>query len=138
MTNKLIHAFTPTGLNPPYINISRGNGGAVRVIVRGEPYPNLTQGTEEITLSAAEWRSLASSIIAELGLSDEQIKHMVSRFLAWKLPDTFNPDGGVSFEPTYKGIGGEDIKHEPVGTNLLTGTQADAMVRHMLEDLPAT
>jgi hypothetical protein len=28
------------------------------------------------------------------------------------------------------------MKHEPSGTNLFDATQADAMVRHMLEGLP--
>lgn len=60
-------------------------------------------------------------------MTDEQIKHMVNRFLAWKLPDDFGPDGGVSKAPGS----------QPVGTNLLTATQAEAMVRHMLEGMPS-
>jgi hypothetical protein len=28
-------------------------------------------------------------------MNDAQIKHMVDRFLAWKLPDNFSPDAGV-------------------------------------------
>lgn len=67
------------------------------------------------------------------------IKHMVDRFLAWKLPETFNPDGGVSFEKfTNKGTVYEH-KYQPSGTNLLDAIQAEAMVRHMLEgcELPA-
>jgi len=66
MNTKLIHAFTPAGIDPPYINISRVEDGAVRVIVRGKPYPNLSQGTEEITLSKADWRVLAEAIAAEI------------------------------------------------------------------------
>lgn len=32
-------------------------------------------------------------------MTEAQIKHMVNRFLSWKLPrDTFNPDGGISFD----------------------------------------
>jgi hypothetical protein len=30
-------------------------------------------------------------------MSDEQIKYMVDRFLGWRLPENFNPDGGISF-----------------------------------------
>lgn len=26
-------------------------------------------------------------------MTDDQIKHMVNRFLGWKLPENFNPDG---------------------------------------------
>jgi len=52
---------------------------------------------------------------------------MVNRFLSWKLPADFNPDGGVS-------------KREgamPVGTNLLTAVQARAMLEHVLGVAPA-
>jgi hypothetical protein len=69
-------------------------------------------------------------------MTEEQIKHMVNRFLMWKLPEHFNPDGGISFEPTYRGVGGVEFKREPIGTNLLTGTQADEMIRHLLDGLP--
>ncbi len=69
-------------------------------------------------------------------MTDQQIKHMVDRFLTWRLPADFDPDGGISFEPTYKGINNIPIKREPVGTNLLTAAQAEAMVRHMLDGLP--
>lgn len=69
-------------------------------------------------------------------MTEEQINHMVSRFLMWKLPDHFNPDGGITFEPTYCSVGGVEVKREPVGTNLLTHTQAKAMVQHMLDGLP--
>jgi hypothetical protein len=69
-------------------------------------------------------------------MTDEQIKHMVDRFLCWKLPENFNPDGGISFKKTFNEHTAHPAKHEPVGTNLLDATQADAMVRYMLEGLP--
>lgn len=58
---------------------------------------------------------------------------MVSRFLTWNLPQDFAPDGGVSFKP---------VNHPnawPVGTNLLTATQARALLEHVLvvSTLPA-
>lgn len=54
---------------------------------------------------------------------------MVDRFLSWKLPSDFNPDNGISaVRPNYA----PSVQWEPVGTNLLTYTQAEAMVRHML------
>ena len=56
---------------------------------------------------------------------EEILKHMVSRFLCWKLPDDFSPDGGISFD--------KKIKNDPVGTNLLTATQAEEMVKYMLD-----
>ena len=68
-------------------------------------------------------------------MTDEQIKHMVDRFLMWNLPVDFNPDGGISFDPDHFG-GWTPHRREPVGTNLLTATQAREMVLHMLEGLP--
>jgi hypothetical protein len=65
-------------------------------------------------------------------VTDEQIKQMVDRFLSWKLPDDFAPDGGIAFEPIGNKGTPHEYRNEPVGTNLLTATQAEAMVRHML------
>lgn len=56
---------------------------------------------------------------------------VVDRFLAWPLPETFNPDGGISFEP----LGNKGTPHEyrrvPTGTNLLTGEEAKQMVEYL-------
>lgn len=66
-------------------------------------------------------------------MTEEQIKHMVDRFLMWKLPEDFHPDGGVHFQRlTYGG----NVRHDPTGTNLLTAYQATAMVHHMIEGMP--
>ena len=64
---------------------------------------------------------------------DSQIKRMVDRFLSWKLPDDFAPDGGISFNRTFNEHTAHPMKHEPSGTNLFNVHQAEAMVRHMLE-----
>lgn len=70
-------------------------------------------------------------------MTDEHIKHLVDRFLCWKLPDDFHPDNGISFEPIgNKGIAGREYRHEPSGTNLLDARQAEVMIRHLLEGLP--
>ncbi len=34
-------------------------------------------------------------------MTEDQIKHMVNRFLGWKLPEHFKPDAGISFEPEF-------------------------------------
>ena len=70
-------------------------------------------------------------------MTDEQIKHMTNQFLGWKLPDNFQPDCGISFKATYNEGSEHQGTFKPVGTNLLSYTQAEAMVRHMLEGLPA-
>lgn len=69
-------------------------------------------------------------------MTESQIKHMVSRFLSWKLPQNFSPDGGISFKREFNENTPHPMKHEPSGTNLLDATQAEAMVRHMLDGLP--
>lgn len=63
-------------------------------------------------------------------MTEEKIKHMVDRFLGWKLPANFNPDNGISFDRT--------VPHpacQPVGTNLLDAQQAEAMVRYLVEGI---
>lgn len=68
-------------------------------------------------------------------LNKNQIKHMVDRFLMWRLPKPWNPDNGVSYKrPSYAHAPAD---HDwPVGTNLFDATQTNAMVRHMSEGLP--
>jgi len=74
---------------------------------------------------------------ATANITAEQIKHMVDRFLGWRLPETFCPDGGISFEPAYNKGTPYEARHKPTGTNVFTAIQAEAMVRHMIEGLPA-
>lgn len=65
-------------------------------------------------------------------ITPEQIKYMADRFLAWKLPAGFRPDGGITFEPFGNKGTQYEYKREPSGTNLLDATQAYAMVQHMV------
>lgn len=70
-------------------------------------------------------------------MTKDQIDYMVSRFLAWNLPENFNPDGGVSFEK-FDNVGTpHQYERKPSGTNVLDGDQAEEMVRHMIEGMPA-
>ena len=68
-------------------------------------------------------------------MTEAQIKHMVDRFLGWRPPENFSPDAGISFKATYNEHTNYPAKHEPIGTNLFDATQADAMVRYMVEGL---
>ena len=70
----------------------------------------------------------------------DQIKHMVERFLCWKLPRDFHPDAGIKFEPGFNveynaKHGRPPQRHEPTGTNLFNYTQAVEMVRHMVAEI---
>lgn len=58
----------------------------------------------------------------------EAIKQAVDKFLCWKLPEDFDPDGGISFDRS-------DHKYEPVGTNLFTATQAERMFLYCLPEV---
>jgi hypothetical protein len=69
-------------------------------------------------------------------MTENQIKYMVNRFLDWKLPENFNPDGGISFKKMFNEHKAHPMKHEPYGTNLLDAVQADAMIRHLIMGLP--
>lgn len=70
-------------------------------------------------------------------MNDAQIKYMVDRFLSWRLPQNFNPDGGISFEPVGNKGTPHEYRREPSGTNLIGAHDADAMVRHMLDGMPS-
>jgi len=72
----------------------------------------------------------------EAAMTEAQIKHMVDRFLMWKLPEHFNPDDGISFDPVASKGTPYEFRRSPSGTNLFSAEQATAMVRHMLEGLP--
>lgn len=63
------------------------------------------------------------------------IENMVNRFLAWRLPADFSPDGGISFkrESDYEHPQFGRTKFDPTGTNLLTAEQAKAMFEYVLE-----
>lgn len=63
------------------------------------------------------------------------IKRLVERFLSWKLPENFNPDGGISFKKAInENRPSWPQKNEPTGTNLFDAVQAEAMIRYILEE----
>lgn len=68
--------------------------------------------------------------------SDAKIKHMVDRFLGWRLPENFSPDAGISFKRTFNEHTQWPMKNEPIGTNLFDASQATEMVRYMVEGMP--
>lgn len=66
-------------------------------------------------------------------MTEEQIKHMVDRFLMWQLPKDFNPDGGIELN---KQVFYDQRAFSATGTNLFTASQAETMIRFMVENLP--
>jgi NTP pyrophosphatase (non-canonical NTP hydrolase) len=70
-----------------------------------------------------------AALMDDAMFNDAMISEMVSRFLAWPLPADFAPDGGItSARPNYA----PEVEWRPVGTNLLTAAQAEAMIRHII------
>lgn len=69
-------------------------------------------------------------------LSEAQIKHMVDRFLGWRLPENFYPDCGISFKRTFNDHLPTPTKHEPTGTNLFDAEQTEVMVRYLIDGMP--
>ena len=77
--------------------------------------------------------ALSGTSPMETEMTEAQIKHMVDRFLMWRLPQNFNPDAGISYKrPNYA----PEVDATPQGTNLFDARQATEMIHHMLEGLP--
>jgi hypothetical protein len=67
------------------------------------------------------------STTSRIEVTDE----MVLRFLGWKLPATFNPDCGISFDGRKDDQWNKN-KTWPIGTNLLSAAEAREMLEHVL------
>ena len=61
-------------------------------------------------------------------LTEDEMQQAVNRFLGWRVPETFAPDGGVKFDRDYAAKYGR-----PTGTNLLDAVQARAMLEYVLD-----
>jgi hypothetical protein len=64
-------------------------------------------------------------------MSKINIDKMVDRFLGWRLPDDFAPDGSISFNHAPDAMGHEPTW--PIGTNLLTAVQAKQMFSEVVQ-----
>lgn len=110
------------------------------------PFPQSWKGDSPIETSAGGSAGGPRDYSGEPAVPDErltaeQIKYMVDRFLTWRLPESFNPDGGISFRRVSKDsvsvpVGVNHHRYEPVGTNLLSAAEATEMVRHMIHSMP--
>lgn len=106
-----------------------GNGG--RII---EDLSQVYMGGSDYPINCVKLAKAAIGATDRAKPTDAQIKHMVDRFLGWRLPENFNPDCGISFKKTYnENTPSGPQKHEPTGTNLFDAEQATVMVRYMLE-----
>ena len=63
---------------------------------------------------------------------NKTIDELVNKFLGWKLPKDFAPDGGIVFDKH------QNHHFTPIGTNLFTADQAKQMFEYLLEGEPLT
>ncbi|GLV28147.1 hypothetical protein TomTYG75_06710 [Sphingobium sp. TomTYG75] len=96
---------------------------------------DLTADEQAMIDAAWEKHKAAAPSTGEPTMTDDQIKHMVNRFLGWKLPDNFNPDGGIGFNPIGNPGQRNEYRNQPTGTNLFDYTQAEAMVRYLVDGI---
>ncbi len=87
---------------------------------KGLTAPRITPADIEANI-AAEYFFTAEQAVS--GVTGD----MVGRFLAWRLPKDFAPDGGISFE---------ESAWWPSGTNLLHAGQAKEMLEHVIGGSP--
>jgi len=106
-------------------------------IIAGDNFDHPLERDKALAKADAILAATPSPVEKAPNMTDAQIKHMVGRFLGWRLPEDFSPDCGIKFDAdAAKKLNPRNGRYEPVGTNLFTATQADAMVRHMLSGMP--
>lgn len=137
-TDTLVHAMEQAGTAKQLLVIMTSEDGHI-----------LTLGTTDqrvirlgLIEAAKQWMiadMVAESVAGEglnMQLGEEQIKHMANRFLGWRLPDNFNPDGGVRFERFGNAGTEHQYVNSPTGTNLLDAGQAEEMIRFIVQGMP--
>lgn len=103
-----------------------GGGDGLASIIADIRHSALVDDYEPQQIAFLE--SIASRLASTGSAPD--IDTMVSRFLAWRLPDDFAPDAGISFTPITNPAWTHDTW--PTGTNLLHAEQARALFEHCL------
>jgi hypothetical protein len=98
-----------------------------------------TTTIEQIKEHLAEQGMVDPASLSAARPTEPRMAEMVDRFLAWKLPEDFHPDAGISFSPHFNveynaKHGKPPQRHEPIGTNLFTATQTMEMLRHVLNN----
>lgn len=72
---------------------------------------------------------MTEGIIMPIIVTDE----MISRFLSWKLPKDFYPDGYIVFDREHAKA---NAPYWPTGTNLLHAGQVREMLEYVLQTKP--
>lgn len=121
-----------------------------RLLVELHDYADTSDAHLYGTLSTSLVRDYVAKLLEAFATSlpvarVPDVKSMVDRFLGWKLPNDFAPDGGVTFNRHYNTlVNGKVTECErtygdtwwPIGTNLLTAEQAEQMFSYVLAAAP--
>ncbi len=134
-------AFNTLSAAQHFVTMARTSAETVDIMV-GLSTPEFTELTSLDSRESVDVREFLAALqppptmpavpsvdAAVASVTEDQIDHMVRRFLMWRLPGDFAPDNGVTFTPHPNG----PTYSWPVGTNLLTFEQAKAMVLHIFE-----
>lgn len=105
----------------------------------------IMRGLEPVKLEYPTDTSTSNQTVTSVSgatMTEQQIKHMVNRFLGWRLPENFQPDAGISFKAEYNveynaARGKPPMRYQPTGTNLFDAAQAEAMVRYLINGMPS-
>lgn len=101
--------------------MSKTNQQCVNELIRKAE--NTEKADEALKFSQAACN--AANAMCALNVVRPVNQEMIDRFLMWRLPESFSPDGGITFQkPTPTSW--------PVGTNLFTATEARAMLEYVL------
>lgn len=121
---------TPSGIW--HLCCAREDGGFYAGCNHDHPTP---QDAEECAEAKEKIGSMTGFPVREdrPNAKEALIKQMVDRFLMWKLPENFSPDGGVTFTKVVNPGTAYAHTNRPSGTNLLSATQAEEMIRYLME-----
>jgi len=96
---------------------------------KGLTAPRVTPADIGANIAAEYYFTAADAIAPPVG-------KMVNRFLGWKLPSDFMPDGGISFDGRGPDARGND-RGWPTGTNFLHAAQAKEMFEACTHSTPS-
>jgi hypothetical protein len=89
------------------------------IIAKGKTAPRITPADVEANIVSEHYFTARDGVAPP-------VDKMVDRFLAWRLPEDFYPDAGVSFKAPERPL------DWPIGTNLLHAGQAKEMLEHVV------
>lgn len=107
--------------------VVEGETGRVEVPLDGNVYVMNEAGKTVSSFGVAPIIEALAEGDSEPETDEQALTRFAERFLQWRLPSNFGPDGGISFDQARV-----HPNHWPTGTNLLDIGQARDMLRYVL------